>query len=638
MNARAIGGAQLFGLCCLLWLHLSELTRATPLAYTAGLVAALSVFLVSLLSERAAVSVIGLAMCLTPYFGSQGTNLAVVAFLAAGVLRALFAPSVRREMLLPFDGLFGWLAVGAVLSGVTTLMTEWDALLTTTITGEAGFLGLLRYWLANPARWNIPAIGVAGVLEMWWVYHMAEQILRRTGEARAWLLRGLTVGVCISSAVLVGQVLNLSPYLLLNQSAFWSLTGRLPATFSDPNAFGVVASFLAIFFALVVANRAGWIVAFLLVGGTLWSGSRTSVVLLSTAFIIHVALRLRQRRLLGVLCVIGAVVVVGIGAPPINERLQQLLPAASLARVLQTVNWERASEMLESRTVYARVALEVWRESPVVGVGWGRFFAEQLGAAERLGIRLGNWRDNANNFYLEMLVEGGCVGLATVVCAWFSAAASVRRFQSYRGEYAAIVAALAVGLVTGPHLLFDELRLAVALVLAFGGAFQLPQHRLQQVSRTVPRVFQLALFAIVLLHPAVASVSRDWLGWYGKEYGPDGDVVWSGKRASVRLCPKSAAPIILRLRALHPDIATAPVAVLLSTRLAGDSPQERSMQISSTAWTEVSIPVLQTETQKPITVEFSIDRLWSPAVQGGGDVRWLGIMLALPEGVCSPPS
>lgn len=628
-------GVRFLFLAAILWIHLTELWRAGELAQIAGLAVAGAVFFAALCSDAAAVFALASAALLAPFFGSQGLNLAVVTFMLGALFRGSLSHTAAPGKPL-FGELLGWLSFGALLALGTTLRREHDRLLLHSLLESGGPVGVVHYLLRNPARWNLPVLNFLGVLEMWLLYCSLESIFRRSGEARCWCVRGLSFAAAVSGMVLLAQLLHVHPWSELNLSAFWRLTGRLPATFSDPNAFGVMAGLLALYFGLFVSGRNGWCTAVAIAIAGLWSGSRTYLILLAAGFGFAACFAPRWSRfsrLFGVaLPVLGLAVVI----PPLNEFLQRCFPVATVVRVLQTLHWEHARSMFESRVVFSRVAFAVWDGSPVAGVGLGRFLAEEVTAAERLGVPLGEWRDNANNYYLSVLAEGGAAGLTMVGFAWWSAGCALRRTATFHSAGIATLGAFALALVTGPHLLFDEVRVFLALLLATIGAYQTPSSRRTSSSNIAAAAAAVLLTIAVFLHPFEKPAQPDWSGFYGKEYGNEGDFVWSGKEARVRLCPRDRRTVVLRFRAAHPDIAAHPVTLRGSADLGQGVLADQTLLFMDDSWHQLEFAV---EPGQELTVRLTVDHVWSPA--GGewsGDARWLGVMMSIPEDRCSVPS
>ncbi|MCR4373591.1 MAG: O-antigen ligase family protein, partial [Acidobacteria bacterium] len=92
-----------------------------------------------------------------------------------------------------------------------------------------------------------------------------------------------------------------------------------------------------------------------------------------------------------------------------------VVAAAAAAVVYPQGRNLNVSASVESRTVLFRTGVQMVKDSPVFGIGIGRFheLSEQYGSSDIsriLGVR--RTRDNAHNNYLQVAAESGIVGLA----------------------------------------------------------------------------------------------------------------------------------------------------------------------------------------------------------------------------------
>ena len=290
-------------------------------------------------------------------------------------------------------------------------------------------------------------------------------------EAMSFVFIGLGIGVVLAVFVCLGQYWNLHPLFSSNINPFFRSLGRCSASFSDPNAFGVMGALLipAMFFIGEGRTRRLFQVAALSLLAVLpLSGSRTAWLGLAFWIIGFVIYKLKygagKRALKVMACfgVLGVLAIIALGQPELNARLRKQTNVTGFVRMLQTIDWNEAPSMFDSRRIYSKIALEVWKQSPWIGVGLDGFYRKQARAARSLGIDLNGWRDNANNFYLQILSEQGILGMCLVLSSFILFGYAVRDAPFVRKLSLGV---LAVMLITGPHFFFDEVRYMSVLLL-----------------------------------------------------------------------------------------------------------------------------------------------------------------------------
>ena len=289
-----------------------------------------------------------------------------------------------------------------------------------------GFFGGVLWYLANKARagelaslWHAPTVipvlmflGLAGfsllyspaatlgardILKFASAYSVYLLLVADPPDRRRLrlLLIGIAVGSIVPIAFGLGQILF--GRTEINEFQGWS---RVQSVFVDPNTYGFyLVTVLAAAWALrgqVSDSARRWLdvlslAAFASVFLTL---SRNSVAALA---ILVVVIGIRQRKILITAVVVTAILL--LAAPQVSSRGTQLLSpesAGTEGRVRQGENANRTS--LTGRVEIWGDGLELWRQSPLLGVGFG-------GTTGFVGR-------NAHNDYLRSLVEAGLVGIA----------------------------------------------------------------------------------------------------------------------------------------------------------------------------------------------------------------------------------
>jgi hypothetical protein len=328
--------------------------------------------------------------------------------------------------------------------------------------------------------------------------------------------------------------------------------------------------------------------------------------------------------------------------------LQQTLPAPALQRLIATFHWSNGGEMLKSRSIYARLAFHVWESSPWTGVGLSRFYFVQDEAAKAAGIELNGWRDNANNYYLQILSELGAFGLLLVTASFVLIGRSLRgeafdphfrndqaRADMRRRAARLALAMVAVILLTGPHLLFDEIRYLVCILLALGivhtGLLEFEgvwRHKLMLMVLAVliPAFYFITVGSEIQFKQRPLSTAA---GFYPLEHGEDGDFAWTSGDARLLICAKDRH-VTIRFRTLDPSVVSDPVAVQLSIGGDGRSEEIGSHLLTDTGWETLILSPEVFASRGVARLQINVSRLWRPQ----GDHRLLGVMVAWPENVC----
>lgn len=215
---------------------------------------------------------------------------------------------------------------------------------------------------------------------------------------------------------------------------------RVAGTLEGPNQFaGWLNLLLPVLFARMLTDRNPWLIASVVLCAVTEAAtiSRSGIVA-AVAGAVVVLIVTRPSRRVGISFAAGAVVVAAI---LVTLGLSIGLEARffSLAEVEQP-------DHLGTRAILWASALELWRTSPLVGIGAGNFEFD-LGMVGHPEIRT-----HANSLYLQALSEMGVVGLAaTLFMIWTVIATFARSFS----RRPLLIGVFAANIALALHQIFD---------------------------------------------------------------------------------------------------------------------------------------------------------------------------------------
>lgn len=332
-----------------------------------------------------------------------------------------------------------------------------------------------------------------------------------------------------SGAILKNQIPNMNE--------FWSGLGRWPISFSDPNAAGV-ALFLVVVLVWVIdgSSRTRSLVLALSALLALLAGSRSFFLGIGLFFIFGCG-RTKLRRWLWLGLSLVAILMghtllfdyVPAYSAAFSGTLAQNVPG--FARVSDSLRLDNLSQSFSSRIIFWRIAALVFLEHPWFGVGPSQFAQYVPEAALKLGVPLGTWTDNTNNFYLGLGAEMGVVGIGAFLLVLLNRKLKIES-QAVPGMLAFLVL-----LLFGPHIVFDEVAVLSGVLIGlatmeqkayFGGWW--------------------ARAAAIVCFPALLTIVHSGeRGVFAREVDNKGSFQWTRSAARVVLpCMKGAARIALQ--------------------------------------------------------------------------------------------
>lgn len=403
-------------------------------------------------------------------------------------------------------------------------------------------------------------------------------------------INALSIGVIFSCVIGFFQVLDLHSYFSINREVFWLHVKRFEGTFTDPNALGVMAALLVPYF-YYSKSKLAYLASAILFVFAIFSESRTFWLAMMSWFLI-VNIKKPKYYIAFILPLI-------LFIPSVNNLIQSIPLFSRFKRILTTLNFNTLYESLYSRLLMGEIAINMFKQNVLLGVGLDRFFVKQAEVAKSSGLDIGDWKDNANNLYLQVASEQGIFGLAVLVllfCFLFlNRKKELGQSSLEQGNLKLsnlILGITAIIFITGPHIYFEEVRYFLAIVLA--------SHITSDIKNSYI-YFAFAIGSLLLLSLPKKSLQ----GFWGIENSSEGKFLWTSSKASLSICNDK---IPLQLRTFNIPMS---VDIFLGNK-------HRKIDLVDTKWKSIDI---KDENTKNILLLPS--NVWSPQ----GDSRWLGVML-----------
>ncbi len=365
------------------------------------------------------------------------------------------------------------------------------------------------------------------------------------------------------------------------------------STYADLNAAGsVLAMVLVAGLGLVAEFRSRWLtlIALPIIAVGLWlSGSRTALLALGLGILGLSILEAVRRRGWGHLLVVGALV----GALAIGLWVGVSHPAPRNVA---------ASTAIGYREFMSRVAVDMWRSAPVLGVGIGRFWIEsaKFGGPDR-PYEIVN--ENAHNNFLQVLAEEGLVGLiALLVVLATLFMATFRMAQSPFTRFLATGIAVFVLTWLGGHpLLLAEAGFAFWLLAGVLGGLTGPPWVSGWRMLVVIAAAAVLITGPVRAELAIRDAGFEYIGTGVSGWRPELDGVrYREANATFQLyLPSDGTPVTLPLRRA-PD---APDPLLITAHVGRQSVAQ--LRLTGNAWLDVPIQLPKTS-RKFELVDFAV--------------------------------
>lgn len=528
----------------------------------------------------------------------------------AGLIRPSFAESSERAGYpkAPYLALLLGSTVGILLTEFSSESATWIYLL------QHRFEWLQTYLRTSPPL-------VVRALDQLHIFSVILGLISLLGKDEALrqnAIIGLTLGLLINGILSVIQYTYGFTEAYPNFHPFWNLEGRVAGLFTDPNSFGVSA---LLCFPLILisfkqsSHLSAWrlpLLIFLFLSALL-SGSRTFLVGGFLTAAIYCALHFASGRnfsiqslikLTGILAIIlltfiGVILLAPHYAPQ------------SIVRTLNTFLLPSWDGGFIGKFRLLQVALAMWFDFPVFGIGFGSFQLEFLSYVSKLALPFGAWQDNANNFYAQLAAEKGLWGLTLFFLTFLlfrrREELSQQAFMAQAGTIAFLFT-----LLLGPHLNFPEVSIIFALLISCGYELK-------------PQPVSASLSFLLFIVTAISSFSTHYFadrGFYAWETaGPDQFFRWTkGAAVDWFLCPSSGV-YHFEMNIAHPPDQHSYTAVSFSQGLRSETivfseQGSHGASVECKAGQKGSLSITSSERWIPLVAD--------PKIQ---DVRPLGVML-----------
>jgi len=446
---------------------------------------------------------------------------------------------------------------------------------------------------------------------------------------------------------------------------FWVAQGRINGTFKDPNSFGVfLSSFIPVvlglfFFAEKKIFKGFFLfVAFLALFIFPSIGSRSGLIgLVLSVFVFFlmfmIGIKINLKRKMAFLVIVG--LVLGILSFYFFFFAQQSKLNERIGWSLEVLSKRDSFHQFFTRKLdFWTVASSMIKDYPLTGVGLGNFIIEMPNYSKQMGIPY-RFTDSAENYFYQGGAELGLIGL--LLFLWLFAVVfshivkHVRDIsKNDRDKYIlyGIVAgtlSLFVNFIVHSYIGSFEIKyffwLLVALIFTY--LPKAPEETKEKAkSRFKYKILAaslIVLFSVIHLWNSTHSLSigkrHENVGWdqsfgfYQVEEDYQGFTFqWAKKTAG--LCEKIlGSPMIIPVRASHPDVERIPVQVKIYSANQYFMKQEllKEVELKDTSWIDLELLASELRENNMYLI-FETDRVWQPLKSlGVPDPRWLAISI-----------
>jgi hypothetical protein len=572
--------------------------------------------------------------------GREGPVLDVVWM--AGLAGALLRGGARRSWSLPplWRLLLGGWALALTLAWPIVAARElgfhWQ-----TLRDDAAVNSWALLTAARVVAWSLHVV-LTQLLALLWFDWLWGRFAREATVPRA--VHALWIGVSVASVAALYQG---GVDLTFLSTAFWANERRAAGTLLDANGYGMLAALAAPVAAWWLRSRPPLaLTAFGVNAIGLWmSGSRTAffAAVAGSLGLAASALFERRRRssdrparrdasrlaaaVVVAVLVLGALVAAGSAIGPLRRFAEVPLSRAGLTELL----WIRGD--------YGTIAVQMLRETPWTGVGPGMYHVIAPDY-ERVLRQMTLAFDNAQNWWRHQAAELGALG-GLAVLAWSALlaagllAASPREGRPDAWLPRALIAGIGVASLVGMPTQNPIVLLWFFALVAWWSTASAGPLAEGRVGAGAARALAVALTVLAIAHAGgTAVLARGWLSVPERAKRAHRDYIvgayeleplagatsfrWTTGEARFLLASRSGW-LLMRLWAQHPDAASAPVQVTVSTPCG----VVLSESLTSSAPLDVGLELPEGADYLEATV--STSRTWQPSPRPPGDTRQLGV-------------
>ena len=501
---------------------------------------------------------------------------------------------------------------------------EWQ-----TLRDDAAVNSWAMLTAARVVAWSLYVVQTQLLALLWFDWLWARFGRQAPEPPRA--LHALWIGVTVASAVAVYQGWIDLTFL---STPFWANERRAAGTLLDANGYGMLAALAAPVAAWWLRTRLPVALAVFAVNGIgLWMSASRTAFLGAVAGVLGLAAanpplgRRVAPAIVAVVLILGALFAAGSTIGPLRRIAEVPLSRAGLA------------DLVWSRGGYGTIAVQMLRETPWTGVGPGMYHVIAPDY-ERVSRQMTLAFDNAQNWWRHQASELGALG-ALPVLAWSALlaagvlVASPREGRSDAWLPRALLAGIGIASLVGMPTQNPIVLLWFFALVAWWGTASTGALAEGRVVPGAARGLAIVLLALIAFHAAgTAVLARGWLSVPERAKRAHRDYIvgaydlepltgatyfrWTSGDARFLFAAKTRW-LLLRLWVQHPDAASSPVQVTVTT------PCGVVVDEALTPAAPLNVGLELPEGADVLEAAIRASRTWQPSPRPPGDTRPLGV-------------
>ncbi|NQT66646.1 MAG: O-antigen ligase family protein [Actinobacteria bacterium] len=478
----------------------------------------------------------------------------------------------------------------------------------------------------------------------------------------------LVASTIVSSFVLFYQYF-FNPYF--GNSEVWANSGRLNATFTDPNSLGNYTVLLFPVFLIFIFYFKKWyqktffgIFFMVLVLMIFLSGSRSAFMgsILSTFVLIIISFTeikkwFRKRKKLAFIFIIFVSVLFVVFVLILSKKIPFVGEIGLFNKLSESItavlSYYRKDGFIEAikaisnyRYIYWQQAVWMFKDYPVAGIGLGTYITELPQYIIKTGANFFQI-DFAGNYYLQILAELGVTGFVLVGFIFYLVIKKGYKIIK-KGKDKLLPSALLTSFISmlvvfnlGAHTNIIEVQftfwLIIGLLITFTNINKLKNNNSysiqnKNISVKISFIIIIIIFAVNLLISSFGELSTNikqviygWENKYGfyQEINIDGEECRLTSIDASEVLEKKGSKITLPIKALNPDIKSNPlyVKIYINNYLI------KTIKFDDYKWHDVIIDLRNIERNK-FTLTIVCSRSWIPTEWGFSlSKKELGILI-----------